>query len=138
MLNKSLLLFHTIKYLRAGQITNRIKRKLIKPRIALLDSLETSIANNNLKPTINHKQKMFSDKRFSFLNKEFNVLEAGDWNAASQDKLWIYNLHYFDDLNAVGSKQRSSWHYKLIQKWINENLDGVNPFFEICLNYSNY
>jgi len=130
MLNKSLLLFHTIKYLKAGQITNRIKRKLIKPRIALPDSLETSIADNNLKPIIKHKQTMFSDNRFSFLNKEFNVLEAGDWNTESQDKLWIYNLHYFDDLNAVGSKQRSSWHYKLIQKWIDENPCGFGNGWE--------
>jgi uncharacterized heparinase superfamily protein len=130
MLNKSLLLFHTIKYLKAGQITNRIKRKLIKPKIALLNSLETSIVNNNLHPIIKHKQKMFSDNRFIFLNKEFNVLEARDWNTASQDKLWIYNLHYFDDLNAVGSKQRNPLHSKLIQKWIDENPCGFGSGWE--------
>ena len=124
MFNKGLLLFHTIKYLRVGQITNRIKRKLIKPKVAMLDSLETSIIDNNLKPIIKHKQKMFSASRFSFLNKEFNVRLAGDWNTASQDKLWIYNLHYFDDLNAFGSEQRNSWHYNLIQRWIDENPCG--------------
>jgi len=130
MFNKGLLLFHTIKYLRVGQITNRIKRKLIKPKVAMLDSLETSIIDNNLKPIIKHKQKMFSASRFSFLNKEFNVRLAGDWNTASQDKLWIYNLHYFDDLNAFGSEQRNSWHYNLIQRWIDENPCGFGNGWE--------
>ncbi len=30
-------------------------------------------------------------------------------------KLWLYNLHYFDDLNAAGASARVAWHRELIQ-----------------------
>ena len=36
-------------------------------------------------------------------------------------KLWLYNLHYFDDLKSVNSTDRKELHLKLITQWINEN-----------------
>ena len=33
-------------------------------------------------------------------------------------QLWTYNLHYFDDLNAVAASSRRSWHESLLQRWI--------------------
>ena len=41
------------------------------------------------------------------------------------DKLWLYNLHYFDDLNATGPEDRTDWHRALIDRWV-----GENPPFE--------
>ena len=37
MFKKVQFFFNTIKYLKASQILNRIKRKLIKPRVSLFD-----------------------------------------------------------------------------------------------------
>jgi hypothetical protein len=34
------------------------------------------------------------------------VRNAADWNDPAQEKLWLYNLHYFDDLNALGAADR--------------------------------
>ena len=31
-----------------------------------------------------------------------NVKKTDDWNDPGQEKLWLYNLHYFDDLNTAG------------------------------------
>lgn len=61
---------------------------------------------------------------FRFLNRPGAVETAADWNAASRDKLWLYNLHYFDDLNAVGSCARRDWHRELIARWIADNPPG--------------
>lgn len=36
-------------------------------------------------------------------------------------KLWLYNLHYFDDLRAEGAISRSIWQRDLIAQWIREN-----------------
>lgn len=64
---------------------------------------------------------MTGPNEFCFLN-ETNALEsASDWNHLSWSKLWLYNLHYFDDLNADTSRQRIDWHRALIQRWIDEN-----------------
>jgi len=55
------------------------------------------------------------------LNKqrELNAPEA--WNTPSWEKLWLYNLHYFDDLNARDSEKRKEWHNALILQWILQN-----------------
>jgi uncharacterized heparinase superfamily protein len=130
MFGKAILLFNTVKYLKFIQIANRIKRKLIRPIVDLSSAPDISSANNQLKPIIKHQQKMFENQIFRFLNKEFNVKTLEDWNSNGQDKLWLYNLHYFDDLNAVNSEQRADRHCDLIQRWINENPPGFKYGWE--------
>jgi uncharacterized heparinase superfamily protein len=46
------------------------------------------------------------------------------------DKLWLYNLHYFDDLNAAGAAERRNWHRVLINRWIAENPPGYGNGWE--------
>ncbi|WP_244086282.1 hypothetical protein, partial [Desulforhabdus sp. TSK] len=36
--------------------------------------------------------------RFCFLNEEKTLRASTDWNHPGWDRLWLYNLHYFDDL----------------------------------------
>lgn len=64
---------------------------------------------------------MLSENQFRFLNRTGQVERAEDWNSPAQEKLWLYNLHYFDDLNAEGSENRSAWHEQLVIRWIDEN-----------------
>ena len=45
----------------------------------------------------------------------------GSWNDPARDKLWLYNLHYFDDLNTIDASERVNWHRDLIQRWVKEN-----------------
>jgi uncharacterized heparinase superfamily protein len=130
MLNKWLLLFNTVKYLKIGQIFNRIKRQIIKPRIDLSSAPELAIFNDNISPVVLCSQKMYGSNDFKFLNKAYSLREEKDWNATNQDKLWLYNLHYFDDLNAVNSHLRILWHNDLIQKWIDENPPGFGNGWE--------
>ena len=42
-------------------------------------------------------------------------------NDTKLEKLWLYQLHYFDDLNAQSAEKRTDWHKLLIERWINEN-----------------
>ena len=130
MLKKIQLLFNTVKYLKAGQILNRIKRKFIKPKVDLSSIPETSYPYNKIKPVIRCSQRVYGESSFKFLNKEFVLKTPKDWNTENQDKLWLYNLHYFDDLNAVNSVQRVIWHSSLIQKWINDNTLGFGNGWE--------
>jgi len=64
---------------------------------------------------------MVSELEFTFLNETHTVQSASDWNHPQREKLWLYNLHYFDDLTATDAERRSGWHRALIQRWIEEN-----------------
>ena len=52
----------------------------------------------------NHEYPCWAPK-FVFLNKTVDFDAAIDWNDPTLEKLWIYNLHYFADLNAIDIKQ---------------------------------
>lgn len=52
---------------------------------------------------------------------ESDVSSAEDWNDSRRPRLWNYNLHYFDDLNATNAPARREWHANLIARWIIEN-----------------
>lgn len=67
---------------------------------------------------------MLAPNRFRFLNEEYELLSQSDWNHPSRAKLWLYNLHYFDDLNAERANERGAWHLALIERWIAENPPG--------------
>lgn len=73
---------------------------------------------------------MLSPTRFRFLNIEHDISESADWNSPQISKLWLYNLHYFDDLNAEGAAGRSELHRELIARWIAENPPGVGSGWE--------
>ena len=73
---------------------------------------------------------MLSPTIFRFLNVEHSILRAADWNSPQFPKLWLYNLHYFDDLNAEGAASRARWHRDLITRWIAENPPGQGNGWE--------
>lgn len=62
--------------------------------------------------------------KFKFLGIERKLTNATDWNNPIWPKLWLYNLHYFDDLRATDASERLDWHRDLIQRWITENPPG--------------
>lgn len=63
---------------------------------------------------------MVGPSRFCFLSVESEVDGAMAWQGG-QDMLWLYNLHYFDDLNAEEAEARADWHRAWINRWIDEN-----------------
>lgn len=67
---------------------------------------------------------------FQFLNVVGKACCAADWNDPQKEKLWLYNLHYFDDLNAAGAEDRVEWHRALIARWIRENSGGTGNGWE--------
>ena len=115
MLKKALLLFNTVKYLKASQLSNRVKRKFISPKLDFSNTPKISNTDNNVQSFIQSLQKMYGSNSFRFLNKEFILRMPKDWNSENQDKLFLYNLHYFDDLNAINANQRVEWHYDLFK-----------------------
>lgn len=117
--------FHTIRYLKFKQIYYRIWFHLIRPSINKSSKSDLRILKNNFCLPIQKKPTLLKREKFYFLNKSGTLSEIG-WNGSSNkiSKLWRYNQHYFDDLNALGSSNRKEWHKYLITNWINENSIG--------------
>ena len=118
--------FHTIRYLKFKQIYYRIWYYFIKPYINN-ESPVIDLRNleNEFCLPIKKKISLINENTFKFLNKSQSLLEVG-WNDSRNitTKLWRYNQHYFDDLNAVESLKRKVWHDQLIKNWISDNSIG--------------
>ena len=54
---------------------------------------------------------------FRFLGENGSLDEYG-WDDPDRAKLWRYNLHYFDDLNAKEARARRDWPRALIDRWV--------------------
>ncbi len=118
--------FHTIRYLKLSQIYHRVKLSLVKPSINKNTDFKIRILKNKFCQPILKKKSLLSKNKFHFLNKTKSILKIG-WNGNSNlvTKLWRYNQHYFDDLNAKGSLQRKKWHIELMADWVNNNQIGI-------------
>ncbi len=73
---------------------------------------------------------MVAEDVFVFLNESKAAANMAAWNDPAVEKLWLYNLHYFDDLNAIGSANRREQHTRLIERWIDENPPGSGNGWE--------
>jgi uncharacterized heparinase superfamily protein len=73
---------------------------------------------------------MLGPTQFRFLNKIQKLPAQGGWNDADIEKLWLYNLHYFDDLNASEAEGRIEWHKGLIERWLIENPPALGNGWE--------
>lgn len=112
--------FNTIKYLRCSQIYYRILKHFIRPVPHTLTGENRTSTGRWLTFSL-YTQKIFPDNRVEFLNQEGFVNTPNDWNDESKGKLWLYNLHYFDDLCAENSEGRCDQQRSLIKRWISEN-----------------
>ncbi|WP_346763817.1 alginate lyase family protein [Wenzhouxiangella sp. XN24] len=57
---------------------------------------------------------------FQFLGVA-GALEEFGWDGPQREKLWRYNQHYFDDLNASKAESRRVWHEYLLEDWVAKN-----------------
>ena len=63
----------------------------------------------------------FEQGEFCFLGKKGTIRTSTDWNSKKRSKLWLYNLHYLDDLNAFEADSRKPLHEWMIQRWTEDN-----------------
>lgn len=112
--------WNTVRYLKFIQVISRLKLFLPRLRVSLDNNNKLNKNSNLWIKSAMRMQSMEGENTFSFLNESHNI-ENNEWNTIKTSKLWLYNLHYFNDLNAFGSSSRTSWHYAIIDRWIEEN-----------------
>jgi len=130
MITKLIRYVNTLRYLRPVQFYGRLWQQLnpAKPQCdpAPQYHLPLGLWVNSAERPVSR----LSADSFCFLHTVGQLRCAADWNNPVQDKLWLYNLHYFDDLNALNASSRLAWHRALIVRWIAENPPGVGNGWE--------
>jgi uncharacterized heparinase superfamily protein len=122
--------FHTVRYLRPVQIAGRIRLRLYRPRPdpRMPPSVRRPSGGVWVKPA-ERKPSLIASRRFCFLNSAHDLTDCG-WDDPALGKLWRYNLHYFDDLNAEGANEREQWHRALLSEWVQKNPPGIGTGWE--------
>ncbi|EKD92035.1 MAG: hypothetical protein ACD_29C00233G0002 [uncultured bacterium] len=122
MLTKLSLYFHTLKYLKFKQIFFRLLYFFYKPTVSsdIKKNTIKEISNKLPHPFIAKKNNYFKNNTAIFLNKSATIPDKNGWNDDNQEKLWLYNLHYFDALNADDNDQQKIA-YALLDRWVDEN-----------------
>jgi uncharacterized heparinase superfamily protein len=118
------LYLHTIRHLRASQVLARLRRGLQSNRVDSRPAAPRRVRNGAFVEPCAGAPVMRGPGRFRFLNVERECNQPQDWQGTADSRLWYYNAHYFDDLNAVGAAERSDWHRALIERWIVQNPSG--------------
>lgn len=110
-----------MRHMRVRQIVNRVMRR-VKP-LPSTDGVAPSLRQPQAiwRNCAGRLPSMLSPQRFRFVGREGELKTPSDWNNPELAKLWLYNLHYFDDLRAEGAASRSVWQRDLIARWIQEN-----------------
>jgi uncharacterized heparinase superfamily protein len=121
--------WHTLRYLKPVQLYGRVGFKLARPGPDVRDAPPLRSSAGVWAEPARRTPSLTAPFRFKFLNDEQALDEAG-WDRPDIAKLWRYNLHYFDDLNAAGAASRTEWHRALLLRWVRENPPGVGTGWE--------
>jgi len=129
-MRKLFLLFNTLRYLKWQQIYFRLVRKLIKPKVT--ESFQGSKPKGS--KTWHHLtlygNKVDSQLEACFLNHTKKLDLPADWNNESPSKLWVYNLHYFEDLLSDNAEEKHNFHSQLLNSWVDQNPVGYGNGWE--------
>jgi uncharacterized heparinase superfamily protein len=120
-LNELALYFHTVRHLRPIQVFARLRRRLYQPRPNLRPAPARRPQLAPYCEPIAPAPSLSAPDTFHLLNVERRCTSDADWHPADASALWVYHLHYFDDLNAQGAAARESWHRALLVRWVREN-----------------
>ncbi len=119
---KSLLYWHTLRYLKPVQFYGRLRLNFTHSVVNAFSAAPLlREMRGEWQYPVTHKPTMMGPSRFKFLGVELDLPVSGGWNNIADEKLWLYNLHYFGDLNAEAAHNRVAWHLALIQRWVAEN-----------------
>lgn len=121
--------WHTIRYLKPVQIHGRLWFRLRHPKPDLRPAPPLRAVTGPWAPPARRRPSLLDAGRFCFLN-ETHGLRAGAWDDPALPKLWRYNLHYFDDLNAQDADSRRALHAALLAQWVRENPPAAGSGWE--------
>ena len=123
-MSKLLLLINTVKYLKWQQIYFRLVRKFVKPNVT--DDFNGAIPqrSDGWEHLTLYEEKIDKHLKACFLNHPKQLDFPADWNNEDISKLWVYNLHYFEDLLSNNADEKPDIHLQLLNSWVDQNPIG--------------
>ncbi|KIN90189.1 heparinase II/III family protein [Thauera sp. SWB20] len=129
LLNKAGRYWHTLRHLRPVQFYGRVWFRYSRPKPDLRAAPALRLRAGVWQAPARRLASMTGPRSFVFLNEPGGLDEIG-WDGEQREKLWRYNQHYFDDLNAIDAEARRAWHLALIEDWIAHNPPGQGNGWE--------
>lgn len=116
-------LYRTLRPLKWCQTFGRLWFLMRKQRVTPI-FFAPQVREIALNRGITKSNSFYPPDLFQFLNKQIKFSSVNQWDEMSSDKLWVYNSHYFDDLNSIESTSKVESHKDLISLWIASNPIG--------------
>lgn len=128
---KLLLTIRTVKYLRLSQVFFKCYYSFFKPNLKFTVGTPVIKLPSKIGWPVYKVCSTVDAELFNFFGRSAVIKD--DWNLEYLDKIWLYNLHYQDDLNAVCSRPAVS--SRLVEYWIacNPPLSG-NGWEPYCIS----
>lgn len=123
------LYWQTARHLKLAQILGRVRFRMVRPRPDISPAPPVRRMDGSFQRPARRRAVMTGARCFQFLG-ETGHLDKDGWDSPHRTKLWQYNLHYFDDLNAARRAERSVRHSDLIADWIAHNPPGLGVGWE--------
>jgi uncharacterized heparinase superfamily protein len=121
--------WHTLRYLKPVQFYGRVWFKLARPRPRLAAAPPLHPHSTGWVLPARREPSLISSDEFIFLGEPGTLRDIG-WDGPLREKLWRYNQHYFDDLNAINALARCTWHQDLLIDWVRNNPPGQGNGWE--------
>ncbi len=113
-------LFHTVRHLKAEQIVWRLWYRIRPLRVREHQGARARASCAWNGPGF-QPPATWDGQAFTFLNQSGEVRSASDWNNPQFEKLWLYNLHYLDNLTSLDAVRQVDLNHALVDRWIAEN-----------------
>lgn len=117
--------FHTLRHLRLQQWIGRARHSIPRLPVRLWPIPKRRPPSCHWRGDAWKLVSITGPSTFRFGGQTRRVDVAADWNPKDASDLWVYNLHYFDDLNAAYHEDRRGWHVDWVRRWVDHNPPGV-------------
>jgi uncharacterized heparinase superfamily protein len=122
--SSALRLFHTVRHLKPVQVYGRVWAQVKRPAADQRCAPPLRQRAQAWKPPVSRPPCLRERWRVRLLNEDGDIRKPWQWNDPGKPKLWLYNLHYFDDLAAPADEAKIAIQRELMARWIAENPPG--------------
>ena len=113
--------WHTIRHLKFRQIAARAQFRFLRPSVDARPHPEFAPSTGPWAEPIKKPRSLLTATSAHVLGETRDISAPGAWNDPAAPKLWLYNLHYFDDLSGPVSAEHRALHRAFINRWVAEN-----------------